>query len=230
MEGLSPVLRKIKFNLKQTESPLRLILVILLCLFILPVQAADKPLSAFKKLSCPEKKWVLFHPFVARKAFKASQTAREKSDELAKSDELDRDANGGQVDAFRHSFWMALMSQKMCPAKAIRLGKAHEKGDYIRFKKKQLEDTALPDSVSSVMDLYNNKVGAKTGCENPQLTENELSKLLILKVKAGEMKIIRKDSKGNALDCDRNPIPVERYTGKWGIPKCLIPSGNGSIK
>ena len=188
------------------------------------VMAQDRPAQAFGKLSCPEKRWVIFHPFVARRAFHAALVARQKSVELEKSDLLDKDADGGQVDAFRHAFWMALMTQKICPAKAIRLGKAHEKGNYRSFRKHQLEESSLPDSMSSVMDLFNNQVGAATGCQNKQLSEPELMSLIVAKIKAGELRKLRKDFLGKPLDCSGTQIESAQYRGKWSIPKCLVPS------
>ena len=38
--------------------------------------------KSFKKLSCPEKWWVVWHPFVAKKAFSISQLARQKTDSI----------------------------------------------------------------------------------------------------------------------------------------------------
>src|SRR5258705_12173330 len=83
--------------------------------------------SEFKKLSCAEKHWVFFHPFIAKKAFRLTQQARAASKEMLRSPLLDGDFNGGQVDAFRHAYWMALLTQHMCWRKARWLGKAHEK-------------------------------------------------------------------------------------------------------
>ena len=43
--------------------------------------------------------------------------------------------------------------------KAVKLGIAHEKANLISFKKmKGDEEGVLPDSISSVMDLFNNQV------------------------------------------------------------------------
>src|SRR4051812_15084088 len=104
-----------------------------LLLFLLLISASaataqEKLCKEFKKLSCPEKKWVLFHPFVAKKTFVFTQQARDASKEMIKDASLDGDENGGQVDAFRHAYWMALLSQNICWRKARWLGYAHEKG------------------------------------------------------------------------------------------------------
>src|SRR5437763_1189417 len=118
--------------------------------------AQQSPSNEFGKVSCPEKWWAFTHPFIACKAYKLSVKAMEATKEMMKDSTIDHDSNGGQLDAFRHSYWMALLSQKISPRKAKRLGKAHEKGDYLNFKKHRLEDGLLPDSMASVMDLCNN--------------------------------------------------------------------------
>ena len=89
----------------------------------------------FKKLSRPEKTWVVMHPFAALKAATISYNARKTADSLKTSAILDGDADGGQVDAFRHAYWMAMLCRDIGWRKAYRLGKAHEKGNYLDYKK-----------------------------------------------------------------------------------------------
>src|SRR6185369_7369148 len=119
-------------------------LILFFCLF-LKGEAQISYREEFHKLSCPEKRWVIFHLFIAKKTFRLTQLARATSKELAKSPSLDGDENGGQVDAFRHAYWMALLSQHICWRKARSLGKAHEKGNYREFKKGKTEEGLLPD-------------------------------------------------------------------------------------
>src|SRR5436190_656832 len=136
---------------------------------------------------------------------------------------LDGRKNGGQVDAFRHAYWMALLSQKIKWKKVYKLGVAHEKGNYRDFKKGIYEENAQPDSMSTVMDLYNNKVGIFVGCENKGLKKPELKKMILEKIKSGELKILKCDEQGNFLTCNDQVIfPTE--IKKWGIPKCLVNS------
>src|SRR6185295_19637862 len=61
--------------------------------------ATEKPSKAFHHLSCPEKRWVIFHPFIAKKAYRLTQQAKAVAKEMAKDSLLDGDENGGQVDA-----------------------------------------------------------------------------------------------------------------------------------
>ena len=43
---------------------------------------------------------------------------------------LDKDPSGGQVDAFRHAYWMARLNEEIGKNAAKSLGKAHEKENY----------------------------------------------------------------------------------------------------
>jgi hypothetical protein len=83
--------------------------IIIVILFLPLISFSQSPASSFNKLSRPEKWWVVLHPFVAKKAYKISLEARSISKEIEKDTLLDQDADGGQVDAFRHSYWMARM-------------------------------------------------------------------------------------------------------------------------
>jgi len=180
---------------------------------------------SFHQLSCPEKWWILTHPFVACKAKKITKDAIVVLKEMKNDSLLDRDEAGGQVDAFRHAYWMASLSQKMSWKKALALGRAHEKGDYKKFRKGKFEDEiSIPDSISSVMDLYNNNIGADIGRNNINLDKENLKKLIRLKILEGKMKIISKNLKGEFLDCSGKVFDFKLYKGKWYMPKCLVDS------
>ncbi len=178
----------------------------------------------FHELSRPEKWWVFFHPFIAKKSFRLTEDARSAAKEIVKNQLLDGDENGGQVDAFRHSYWMALLSQHICWRKARWLGNAHEKGNYLDFKKHRLEEGMLPDSVSGAMDLYNNKTGIEIGRANKKLPEEELKKVVRDSILVGKMKVIYKNGNNEPLDCDGKRIDPEKYKHEWDIPKCLLNS------
>lgn len=178
----------------------------------------------FKKLGRPEKYWVLRHPFVAQKAWKITQEVLKVTDSISKVTTLDGDKNGGQVDAFRHAYWTALLAQHIGWRRALQLGRAHERGNFIDYKKHRLEEGSYPDKASGEMDLYNNKVGAKLGKENKNKSEKEIIILVIDAVKSGKMKIIKKDSLGNFLDAENIIIPFDSLQGKWENAKCLVNS------
>lgn len=199
------------------------LLKIVICLVVFSnlLIGQNTTLGQFKKLSCPEKRWVIFHPFVAKKALKVSLEAREITDEIKQQKLLVGTGNGDQIDAFRHAYWMARLAQEIHWRKANRLGKAHEKGNYQQFKKGKLEDDVLPDKISSEMDLYNNKVGLNLGKLNK---EKELKNEVLNLVKDGKCKIIKTDAEGNFLDEKNNLIPLEELKGKWENRKVLVDS------
>ena len=184
----------------------------------------NKPRCHYKELSSPEKHWVIFHPFVAKKAYRLSVQARAASKELLKDPLFDGDENGGQIDAFRHGYWMALLSQNICWRKARSLGKAHEKGNYQAFKKGQKEEGLLPDSASGAMDAYNNGVGLAIGKSKKNISADELKSAVRDSVLAGKMKIIRKNAAGQSLDCEGNILDHVHGIHQWNIPKCLVGS------
>ncbi|MEI6823130.1 MAG: hypothetical protein WCL51_14460 [Bacteroidota bacterium] len=187
--------------------------------------------SAFKQfwnVSRYEKCWALKHIFVAGKAWKITKYVRQVSDSLAKTNILDGDADGGQVDAFRHAFWMAMLSQNMSNKKALKLGIAHEKGNYLDYKKNRKEEGSLPDKISSDMDLYNNNIGIDIGIviknNTNILTTDSLKQIIINNILNGKMMVIKKNKKGEFLDTDNNVIKAESLVGKWENNKVLVPS------
>ena len=185
------------------------------------LSAQDSKMKKFKQLSGPEKCWVLWHPFAAKKALKITEETRKITEEVKKEKLLKGNGNGGQVDAFRHTFWLANLTHGIGWRRARKLGKAHEKGNYIDYKKHQLEDGVVPDKRSSDMDYYNNDVGIKIG---KIANETELKYIVIEAVKEGRCKIIKTDDSGNFLDVEGNVIARENLKGKWENEKCLVNS------
>lgn len=186
--------------------------------------AQQSVIKKFLQMHLPEQIWVITHPFIAKKAWTITKEAKAIADSMAHDRELDGNIAGGQVDAFRHAFWMASLVQEIHPRKARKLGIAHEKGNYIDFKKKTLEEGQLPDSVSCEMDMKNNEAGIAIGKENRDMSQEKLIGRVKNAVLSGELWVIKKDSKGNFLDWNGNIIPPEDYLGKWNNPKCLVPS------
>lgn len=175
----------------------------------------------FKKLSCAEKSWVVFHPFVAKKALQLSLDARTVTTEVKQQKLLKGEGNGDQVDAFRHTYWMALLTLEIGERRARKLGKAHEKGNHQQFKKGKTEDGVLPDKIASEMDLFNNELGISIAKTKPN--EN-LKSLVIDRIKKGEGKIIKQDQEYHFLDAEGNIIPSEELKGKWKNRKVLVNS------
>ncbi len=197
-----------------------------LWVFALLLQMNVYPQSAVKsffKLSTPEKCWVIFHPFKAKKAFKITKEALFVTDSVIRLKIL-TDLNGGTADAFKHSYWLSRLTQEIGVKAALKLGKAHEKGNYQFYKKGKKEDGYLPDKPSSDMDLYNNDVGADLALKDLQVSKRTMTELIISAVKNGEMKILKKDSSGHFLNCKGKKIPLDSLIGKWENDKCLISS------
>jgi len=178
----------------------------------------------FRSLSRPEKIWVITHPFISKKCSIVSKRATEVANQVKKSNRLDTLSNGGQLDAFRHSFWMASLSQKIKSRKARKLGEAHEKGNFIDFKKRKLEEGIIPDRPSCEMDLWNNEQGIKIGKTYCRAIEEELISKVIEWIRAGEMRIIKRNGRGEFVDEKGNVLQPAQLKGVWEIPKVLVPS------
>lgn len=178
--------------------------------------------SIFFDLSSPEKCWVVFHPFKAKKAYQVSKEVLKITDSIRNQNSIGKDINGGKLDAFKHSFWIAKLSEEIGKKSALSLGEAHEKGNYQTYKKDQKEDGYVPDKISSEMDLYNNNIGAKIAAENNHSIQNDLVKIILDEINLGKMKILKKDTLGNFLTCEGVIIPKDSLKGKWENNKCLI--------
>jgi len=214
LRGVFKSFKKREFNMKY----------FLLIVILLLTSCSPKLSQSFKKVSKPEKHWVFFHPFKAKKAFLLSKEAEKTKDSIANFGKIGKDNNGGQLDAFKHSFWMASLTQKIGKNAALSLGKAHEKGNYQTFKKRQLEDGLLPDKPSSEMDLFNNSVGVKVGSQYNKASKKIIIKQLLSSLKQGELRILKKDNLGNFLNCQNKIIPIDSLKHQWMTKKCLVPS------
>jgi len=198
-------------------------------LFIIPLflftsltsYGQESKFKMFKKISCPEKWWVVWHPFAVKKAFNATQEARKVTKEVLQSKLLKGEGNGLQVDAFRHTFWMARLTQEIGWRRAKKLGNAHEKGNYRDFKKQKNEDGVIPDKINSDMDFYNNNVGI---CIGKKSTKNGLKDIIIETVLQGKCKIIKMNDIGDFLTCDGKIISNDSLKGLWENNKCLVSS------
>jgi len=180
--------------------------------------------ARFSDLSRPEIWWVFWHPFKAKKALTCSLETLRVTDSIGRTGLIGNDKNGGRLDAFKHAYWMAELSLKIGETSALKLGEAHEKGNYQTFKKGQLEDGFLPDKPSSDMDLYNNKVGASIS--KAYTAQNNLIDLVIEACHQGDLRVLKK--KGSIfLSCNGQPIPRQDLLLKWDNDKCMIPSNQG---
>jgi len=196
---------------------------IALCITLFTINAYTQSLwSDFWQLPCAEKKWVFFHPFIAKNVFSLGQEALKTTQSLINDTTLDGDQNGGQLDAFRHAFWMALVAKNHGAKKALSLGKAHEKGNYQFFKKNKFEEGLLPDFESSQMDYLNNDVGIEVG-KTYNFTYNDELKIIITDmIKEGKLFILKKDRSGRYICCDSTYVNSDKK--QWETGKCIVKS------
>jgi hypothetical protein len=178
----------------------------------------------FKKLSCSEKTWTVLHIFKAKRAYLIAKEAQHVSDSIAKTPLLDGDKSSGQVDAFRHAYWMARLHQEIGKRAARSLGKAHERTNYQQYKNSLLEDGEAPDKISSKMDLFNNNVGLSFTQKGVSHPKDGLIYKIVNAILAGKLKVIKKDKNKNYLTCSDELISLKELKGKWKNNKCLIHS------
>jgi hypothetical protein len=197
-----------------------------LLLFVIPLmgKAQNSTFQSFLKLSTAEKKWAIGHLFIAKKAWLITERCRFVTDSLGKKGIPDRDPSGGKLDAFRHTFWMATLSEKIGVRKSLALGRAHEQGNYRDFKRNRYEEGDLPDKTASDMDLFNNKIGVGIGTALKGANEKSVIDSILKAIAKGSMRVILKDTLGRSCDSTFHPIPLEDLKGKWITPRVLIPS------
>ncbi|MBX3163581.1 MAG: hypothetical protein KF900_03815 [Bacteroidetes bacterium] len=181
-------------------------------------------MASMPPLSKYEKRWAVFHPFAALRVNNLTKKCFSVYHHPDIKTQLDTFANGGKLDAFRHTFFMAAYAQKINTKKLRQLGIAHEKGNYRQFLKSQLEDNERPDSIACVMDLRNNGIGLAIGHANKKINLNELKTLVISEIKKGNVFIIKRNSLARYVDCNNNEIDLTVFSTSWFIPKCLISS------
>ena len=180
--------------------------------------ASDNSTPAFREII-----WGICHPFIAIKVKNISRRSMFVTDSIGEKSIL-IDKSGGNLDAFKHSFWMASLSQNIKEKKARKIGIIHEKVNYKQHKRALRKGKCTQDSTASLMDLENNDIGISIGIENRNIKESELIKLVIFAVKNGELFIVSKDEKGNYLDCNGEILPKDDC--KWNKGRCLVKSGN----
>ncbi len=178
-------------------------------------------IKGFTALSCPEKQWVICHLFVAKRAFRITKEVKASTNKMLHDSLLDQFPAGGKVDAFRHLYWMARLTDGIGEKKARSLGKAHEMGNYNSFLRAKVEDGEIPDSLSGVMDLSNNEVGI---CIGNLLygSENKFTETAVIDaINRGEAVILKRNKAGQLTTCN-DEIVV--YKIKWSLPYCLVKS------
>lgn len=200
-----------------------LLIVSLLCLT--STALAQSKLSAFFRLSGPEKTWTLLHPFKAGRAWNITRETSELVKTYQQLSVLDTFHHGGKIDAFRHTYWMARVCQTIGPKAALKLGKAHERGNYRQFRKGKGEDGTLQDSTACVMDLRNNEAGITLGNQHRTAALDSIAMLVIDLINAGNLTILKRNAEGQLVTCEGLivKLPVGRKRA-WALPYCLLRS------
>lgn len=179
--------------------------------------------ATYRRLSKAERHWVIGHLFVAKRAYRVSLEARDRATRLESDPRLDHDKDGGEVDAFRHAYWMARLTQAIGKKKALKLGEAHERGNYQDYLEGRVEETHLPDSMASVMDRWNNRLGASVGEGCMSFSQDQLQERIIDEILQGRARKLLKSESGDPLDCSGKRI--DRTQKAWRRETCLISTG-----
>ena len=180
--------------------------------------------SAFKELGAAEKVWVYLHPFSAKKAYRLSQEALQVTDSIKPFLRQKYNGSGSKLDAFRHGYWMSLLSARIGPKRALWLGKAHEKKNEKDYKKNRLEDEAYIDQMTINMDLENNAFGVKIGKYCKECSSKKLTESIVEALQRGELKIIRHNYAGEFLDVNNQPIPDKEWQRSFKNKRNLVSS------
>ncbi len=203
------------------------LLLLIFILSLMPAKAQKQKtgkIQQFMNMHWPEQLWAITHPFVVKKAWNITKEARQMATQMQSDTTLDEDDNGGQIDAFRHAYWMARLTQAINAKKAWTLGIAHEKGNYLDFKHKKTEEGTVPDSISREMDFRNNRFGIQLGANHPKASKQELAEMIKKAILSGKLWIIKKDNQGNYLNWKDEVLEPEQYQNKWNNPKCIVRS------
>lgn len=93
-------------------------------------------------------------------------------------------ANAGRQDAFKHTYWNALMAKKMGEASAKKFGDAHENGYPSNFSTPHRK-------LQTEMDFFNNDVGRKIGAAHPDASEAEIQTLVKEALASGQLRAVQ---------------------------------------
>ncbi len=144
----------------------------------------DKFHDFYGDLSPDEKTFIFTKPGAALQIYECSKLA--KAEALYYYDGSLYKDNG---DAFRHTYWNALMVKYVGVDDAKTYADAHESGDDSQ-------------GVDKEMDLFNNEKGRKYGLEYLDLSDQEIAKKIIQHVSQGDCVQIFNDSPQGEAEYD----------------------------
>jgi hypothetical protein len=166
--------------------------------------------------------WAFWHPFAALKVKHHLPKAMAVYKEVKQAKLLDTLEFGGRLDAFRHTFTMAYLAQRVKVKKLRKLGIAHEKGNKQQFKKLKLEFGERADSLACEMDLRNNEAGFAIGSSHKKETIADLKLIVLTQIQAGKAWYLKRNREYNYVSCNGEVIDMKVWAGIWNVPKCLI--------
>ena len=198
------------------------IILMLLMPFVLHGQGKT---SGFFSLGAAEKWWGITHPFRAGRAFTAMQETRQRVDSLFTAGVFEQWIHGGRLDAYRHTYWMAITGSRIGIRAARKLGKAHERANYRDYLKGKTEEGILADATATEMDLHNNEAGLSLAEAYRSGQGSDVHKNIEELMQKGRLRMLKMDEKGNLLDCEgRICTRVTNTKNDWKLPICLIPT------
>ncbi len=175
----------------------------------------------FFSLSLYERLWVFRYPHYASKAYDISRQAIDIVDSLSVPVLDDTLTCDGVLDAARHTLWMALTVREIGPRAACRLGCAHEIDDYRNHDEPH---KCLHDSVAGYMDIHNNMVGLRIGIALKGASTDTIIWAVLDSLAAGNCVKVLSNNKGEFLDENKDPIPMDQLRGRWNTARVLVPT------
>ncbi len=196
----------------------RFVFIAILC--ALPIVGHSQ---GFSKLGFHEKVWVFIHPFSAKKAQKITKHVISASDSLAKRYDWPSSSYSTK-DAFRHGYWMSILSTEIGPKRAKSLGVAHEKKNQRDLLKNRLEEGSVPDNVSIEMDLYNNGVGIESSMNCADCNRILLLNQVLDDLRGGKYRVVLQTKEGEFLDAKKQILKPKDWQGNADSPRILVES------
>lgn len=166
--------------------------------------------------------WAIRHPFSALKVKRVYKKASLIYVLQKQKQQPDSFSVNGKLDAFRHVFFMAAFSQKIKSNKLVKLGEAHEKANYKQFECDPKREKVQQDSLSTVMDLNNNRIGIKLGKDCDGCPLEELRDKVLFLIESKRVYFIRRNKEGNYITNTNEIIQISDFNGKWFIPFDLV--------
>lgn len=110
-----------------------------------------------------------------------------------------------RTDAFRHTYWNALMTQRFGEEWTRQFATAHERRPG-------------EPAPREAMDLYNNEIGRQIGMTHPNASTEELADLVGSAVRNGDTVIVSMDGRGLEWSSNTQALPMGAHGGNPDAP------------